>query len=252
MGFPLEGSHFLVTGGASGIGKGVTSCLIEQGASVSVVDVDAETGATFVDENDAAKSQLRFYECDITDATQVHTTVCEIIEELGPLHGLVNSAGIQETTPIMDIPLEKWQQHLDVNTTGTFLVTQEVCNHMITEEIDGTVVNIGSVAASLRPRPGQGAYAASKAAMTTFTIVLAQELAEFGINCNVVHPGPIDTPMFRNVEEKQASEERATQLLLDRIGRPEDVGYLVTFLLSDMAEWITGQSFTVDGGVVHR
>ncbi|WP_336339467.1 SDR family NAD(P)-dependent oxidoreductase [Haloarcula brevis] len=257
----LAGDHVVVTGGARGIGRGIAVRCARAGADVSLFDLrsDAakETAAAVREEGgDAA-----VYDVDVTDEAAVEAAVAEARDELGPIDGLVNNAGVQEAIPLLETSEADWDRHMDVNAKGTFFVAKHVATSMIRDAVAGSVVNVSSVGAE-RPFAGQGAYGASKAAVLAFTTVLAKELVEHDITVNAIKPATVDTPMVEQWLEERAGQydktedellaEAVDEHILDRIGQPEDVGHVAVLLLSEEGNWITGEAVAVDGGYLKR
>jgi len=253
----LADRHVVVTGGAQGIGRGIAERVAEAGADVTVFDVDTETAAETTSLVEDQGSSAAVVEVDVSDGDAVAAGVTDAIDALGPIHGLVNNAGIQRSIPILDLTEEEWDAHMAVNAKGVFFCCREVGAHMVEEGIDGSIVNIASTGAT-RPFPGQGVYAATKAGVVGFTIVLAKELGEHGITANCLNPGTVDTPMVQqwlaeNAARTEASEEEILQDALDlhvadRMGQPRELGHVATLLLSEEGDWITGETINVDGG----
>jgi len=254
----LDGRHVIVSGGAQGIGRGIASRAARAGADITIFDTQPVTDPETI----TTDTRVNALNVDVSDPGDVRAGVEASIEELGPIHGLVNNAGIQTQSPALSTSEADWDRHFEVNAKESFLCSREVAKHMVDRGIEGSIVNVASVAAGERPNHGQGAYGASKAAVVTLTTVLAKELGEHGITCNAINPGAVDTPMYRRLlskthaEEDLSGEEMIEQAgdrhLVGRVGEPEDVGHVATLLLSEESEWITGQAFVVDGGVVHR
>lgn len=253
----LADRHVVVTGAAQGIGRGIAVRAARAGADVTIFDVnadDAEMTAKRVREEGAEAS---VQEVDVTDADEIEAAIEAAVADRGPIHGLVNNAGVQTAVPILETTATDWDRHFDVNAKGVFLCSKAVARQMIADDVEGSIVNIASVGA-VRPFEGQGAYAASKAAVKTFTVVLAKELADHGITANSVNPGTIETPMVEQWLEENAEqrgttsgamlEETIDAHALDRIGQPEEIGNVAVLLLSDEGGWMTGESVTVDGG----
>lgn len=253
----LAERHVIVTGAAQGIGRGIAVRAAQAGANVTIFDVntaDAERTAELVREEGNSAS---IRDVDVTNADEIDAALDAAAAEYGPVDGLVNNAGIQSASPILEATEADWDRHMDVNAKGVFLVSKAIAAHMVDHGVEGSIVNIASVGAD-RPFEGQGAYGASKAAVQTFTVVLAKELAEYGITANSVNPGTIETPMVEQWLEENAEQRGTTPdtelaetrdaHVLDRIGQPEEVGHVVVLLLSEEGEWITGESVTIDGG----
>jgi 3-oxoacyl-[acyl-carrier protein] reductase/meso-butanediol dehydrogenase/(S,S)-butanediol dehydrogenase/diacetyl reductase len=253
----LAGRHVVVTGGARGIGRGIAVRCARAGADVSLFDLRPDVAAETAEQIRDLGSDAAVFEVDVTDEAAVAEAVRDARDALGPIHGLVNNAGIQQAIPLLETTADEWDRHMDVNAKGSFLVAKQVATGMIDDGIEGAIVNVSSVGAE-RPFPGQGAYGASKAAVLAFTTVLAKELAEHGITVNAVKPGTVDTPMVQQWLEERAEQYDTTEEellaeaiddhVLDRIGQPEEVGHVVAMLLSEEGDWITGESIAVDGG----
>ncbi|SNZ15182.1 3-oxoacyl-[acyl-carrier protein] reductase/meso-butanediol dehydrogenase / (S,S)-butanediol dehydrogenase / diacetyl reductase [Natronoarchaeum philippinense] len=253
----LAGRHVVVTGGARGIGRGIARRCARSGADISIFDLRPDVAEETADEVRDIGGAATVWKVDVTDADAVADAVEGAESELGPIDGLVNNAGVQQAISILETTEEDWDRHFGVNAKGTFLVSKHVAERMIETETAGSIVNVASVGAE-RPFKGQGAYGASKAAVVTFTTVLAKELAEHGITANSIKPGTIDTPMVQQWLEERAAQSDATEEellaetidehVLDRIGTPEEIGHAAVLLLSEEGEWITGESIAVDGG----
>lgn len=253
----LAGRHVVVTGGAQGIGSGIARRVARAGADVTVFDVDVEgaeeTAAAVRDLGGAATAVA----VDVADEDAVVEGVATAVDERGSVHGLVNNAGVQRALPVLETSVEEWDRHLAVNARGVFLCSREVGRHMVEAGVEGAIVNIASTAAE-RAFPGQGAYATSKAGVVGFTKVLAKELADHGITVNAVNPGTVDTPMVQRWLEEHAAEGEVTEAemldealsshVVQRIGQPEEIGHVVTLLLSGEGDWITAEAINVDGG----
>lgn len=241
----------VVTGAAGGIGAAVVRALAADGTTVAALDVDA----ALVKELAADHDRVYAFPVDVSSSAQVDAVIDQVERELGPIAYLVNAAGILRTGPATGLTDEDWNRTLAVNTTGVFHVSRAVTSRMVPRGT-GAVVTVASNAASV-PRWHMGAYAASKAAATSFTKVLGLELAGHGIRCNVVAPGSTDTPMLTSLwsggDALRASIEGTPETFrvgipLGRLARPEDVAEAVLFLLSARASHITLNDLVVDGG----
>lgn len=251
--FDFTDKLFAVTGAAQGIGAAVAKNLVESGARVAALDIQANKLHALQSEIDSPRLQI--YPTDISNSSQVEAIVDRIEGELGPISGLANVAGVLTLNAVLDTSDEAWAHTFAVNTTGVFNLSRAVARVMVLRR-NGAIVTVSSNAASV-PRQQMAAYAASKAAATHFTRCLGLELAEFGIRCNVVSPGSTDTPMQRLLWTDDTVPDAVLQgssqsfrlgIPLNRIASPEDVADAVLFLLSDRARHITLHDLRVDGG----
>lgn len=239
----LSGKRALVTGGGKGIGAAISARLVEAGAVVTIADLDADAAI------DAGRLGADFVECDIADADQLCHAVDVGAGEAG-LDILVNNAGIFPTTgPLTEVSDEFVDRMLDVNVRAQFSATREAASRM---PHGGSIVNLASIAA-LGGGANISAYAASKAAVVALTRASARELGPKGIRVNAIAPGIIDTP---GVQE-QMQPLRAGGLDIDariaanpvgRRGLPDHIARAALFLVSDLAEFVSGHLLVVDGG----
>jgi 2-hydroxycyclohexanecarboxyl-CoA dehydrogenase len=240
----------IVTGGGSGIGLAVSERFAADGMLVAVFDRDADAAQVAVGKIEGSGSTALGLAVDVTDREQIDAGVARVREQYGPSTILVNNAGLHAVDPFLKITPEKWQRLLDVNLTGTFNCCQAAVPDMI-ERGWGRIVNISSSSA----HGGQQYmthYVAAKAGVIGFTKSLALELGPKGITVNTIPPGFIDTPMLRRQESKgllgEGVDHHAALTPVRRIGRPEDVAALCSFLVRDEASYITGQVLGVNGG----
>jgi 2-hydroxycyclohexanecarboxyl-CoA dehydrogenase len=249
-GAPGAGRVAVVTGGASGIGLAVSERLAADGMAVAVFDRDGEAAQDAAGKIAAGGDRALGLAVDVTDREQIEAGVAYVRQQLGPATVLVNNAGVHAVDPFLKITPEKWQRLLDVNLTGTFNCCQAVVPGMV-EEGWGRIVNISSSSA----HSGQQYmthYVAAKAGVIGFTKSLALELGPKGITVNTIPPGFIDTPMLRRQESQgllgEGVEHHEGLTPVRRIGRPEDVAAMCSFLVRDEASYITGQVLGVNGG----
>jgi NAD(P)-dependent dehydrogenase (short-subunit alcohol dehydrogenase family) len=249
-GSPAPPRVAIVTGGASGIGLAVSERLAADGMAVALFDRDADAARVAAEKIEASGETALGLTVDVTDREQVEAGVTGVRERYGPPTVLVNNAGLHAVDPFLQITPEKWQRLLDVNLTGTFNCCQAVVPDMI-EQGWGRIVNISSSSA----HGGQQYmthYVAAKAGVMGFTKSLALELGPKVITVNTIPPGFIDTPMLRRQESRgflgEGVEHHAELTQVRRIGRPEDVAALCSFLARDEASYITGQVLGVNGG----
>ena len=243
----------IVTGSGSGIGRATARRLAEEGAAVAVNDVDAERARETVDGivedgNDAFAAVA-----DVTDLDAVEAMVADVVEERGQVDVLVNNAGWDRIEWFLEQDPAVWDRIIDVNFRGQLNCSRAVAAHMTEAGVAGTIVNVASDAARVGSS-GEAVYAGTKGGVVAFTKTLARELARDGITCNVVAPGPADTPL---VEAMKAESELAEKILgsmgeqipLGRMAEPEDVAGAVAFFASDDAGYVTGQVLSVSGGL---
>ena len=234
----------LVTGGASGIGRAVVDAALAEGWRVAILDLPGPA-------LDAAREGLepervRCSAVDVTDEAAVAAEVAAIEAGFGPLAGVVNAAGIARDIPALETGTDIFRRILEVNVIGSFVVAREAARAM--RGRGGSIVNIGSVS-GLQGNDGRTAYGASKGAVVTMSRVMAVELAPLGIRVNVVAPGPVETPMVREVHTAEARLAWTARLPLGRYALPEEVAAAVVFLLDGRkSASVTGHTLCVDGG----
>jgi NAD(P)-dependent dehydrogenase (short-subunit alcohol dehydrogenase family) len=247
----FENQVAVVTGAGNGIGLALAHAFAAEGAKVVVAEITASSGQRAVEEITAAGGKAISIPTDVSDEAQVEAMVEAAVAQLGRIDILVNCAGIVVHKKLVDLERESWDRQLDVQLTGPFLTTKHVGRHMIERGGGGKMVNISSVSAVMGRVKG-GPHCAAKGGLTMLTKVAAMELAEYGVNVNAVAPGLIDVPAQR-VEENLSSEYQTRyvrEVPLGRMGVPKDIARMVLFLSSDEADWITGQLYLVDGGLM--
>jgi len=240
-----HGAVIIVTGGASGIGRACVDLLLEEGASVVIADVNGPLVTSLAKEIDLP-ARIVGVAVDIQSRDQCVAMVHEASERFGTVTGLVNAAGVnQPACAIVDLTDEEWQRVLGINLTGTLHTIQAAATIMTS---GGSIVTLASGAARVT-RKGVAAYSVSKAGVLTLTQIAAQELGQSGIRVNAILPGFIDTEMNRAklTEERRAAINRSAPL--GRVGTPEEVAAVASFLLSADSSYITGEFIAVDGGV---
>jgi 3-oxoacyl-[acyl-carrier protein] reductase len=244
----LAGKVALVTGGGQGIGKGVAQRLGAEGASVAVLDYNADTVRQTAEELRAAGVRSVAVQADVSNGEQVDQAVKTVEAELGTVDILANVAGIYgEHAPIREQTLANWERVIGINLTGTFLCSKRVLPNMLARGW-GRIVNIASGHA-MAGRPRVAPYAASKTAVMGFTKALALEVARNGVRVNCIMPAVTDTPMPRQYGTEEHLLRQGEANPIGRIGQPEDIAAMIAFLSTDDADYITGQTIAVNGGV---
>ena len=247
----LAGRRALVTGGGSGIGRGISTELARRGGAVAIADIppldDARSLCRDLVADGARATALSL---DVTDEAQVTAGFATAQEALGgTVDLLVNNAGIEMPHRLVDMPLEDWRQVLDVNLNGAFLCAREAARAMIAAGSPGTIVNVSSVHEQI-PWRRFSHYCASKGGMKLFAQSIAYELAEHGIRVVNVAPGAIETPINAAVLADPAQREAVeSQIPLGRWGNVDDVARAVAWLASSDAQYVTGTTLFVDGGM---
>lgn len=234
----VAGKVALITGAARGMGAAHARRFIAEGASVVLGDILDAEGAALAAE---LGPDARYIRLDVTKPDDWAAAVALCVADFGGLHILVNNAGIFGGAAIVDHPLDLWQRMIEINLTGVFLGIRAATTALVASG-SGSIINISSVA-GLRGAPGGSAYVASKFGVRGLTKAVAAELAPFGVRCNSVHPGIIDTPMAEGLNTQ------GYDYPLGRMARSEEVTNLVLYLASDEASYSTGSEFIVDGGL---
>jgi NAD(P)-dependent dehydrogenase (short-subunit alcohol dehydrogenase family) len=255
MQLSFEDRTYLVTGGGSGIGKGVAAGLVSAGASVMIVgrNPDRLAGAVKEIESSAAGSgSIRYEPADITNEEEASRAVDAVTAWHGRLHGVVHCAGGSETIgPITQIDSELWRRAIDLNVNGTMYVLKHSAREMVRGG-GGSFVGISSIAASNTHR-WFGAYGVGKSALDHLMQLAADELGASWVRVNSIRPGLIRTELVAPVlESPELSEDYRVITPLPRPGEVEDIANAVMFLLSDAASYVTGQVINVDGGLMLR
>jgi len=244
MKIDLSGKNALVTGSTRGIGRAIAEAFAESGARVAVVGRDQQRA----DEAAAAIGNgARGFAADVTDTATVTKLVDDVEKAFGGIDILVNNAGITRDNIVMRLKDEDWDAVQNANLRGAFASMRAVSRGMMKRR-SGRIINIASIV-GLIGNKGQANYAASKAGLIALTKTVAKELGSRNILINAVAPGFIETEMTAAMTQ-EARDALGKQIALERLGTAKDVAAMVTFLASDLASYITGQVFVVDGGLV--
>jgi 3-oxoacyl-[acyl-carrier protein] reductase len=241
----------IVTGGARGIGAATARRLADDGFAVAVIDLDEGSAKGTVDAIESAGGRGLAIGADVSDAEQVEAAVSRVVEELGPPVVLVNNAGVIRDNMLFKMTESDWDTVMDVHLKGAFLMSRAAQKYM-TEARWGRIVNLSSTSA-LGNR-GQANYSTAKAGLQGFTKTLAIELGKFGVTANAIAPGFIQTEMTKATAERMgvAFEDfvayAAKEIPVQRVGQPEDIAHVVSFLVSEGAGFVSGQVIYAAGG----
>ncbi len=243
----LTGKTVLVTGASRGIGAAIALELGNQGARVYGTATSEQGAKSITKVFTEHKINGRGLVLDVNDNASIQATIEHINQDAGTINILVNNAGITKDTLLMRMKDEDWDAVISTNLTSVYKLSQQVIKSMMKERY-GRIINITSVVGHMG-NAGQTNYAATKAGIDGFTKSLAQEIGSRGITVNSVAPGFIDTDMTKALSEEQRAA-LLTHIPLSRLGQASDIAHAVTFLASDQASYITGETIHVNGGML--
>jgi len=248
--FGLGEKVAVVTGAASGLGRGIAEGLAGQGAAVVVVDVDPGRAQMVADGIMAAGGDAIALTCDVSKQGEVEDTVHRSLATYGQIDVLVANAGIGLRSPAEDMTLEQWRRVLSVNLDGVWFFDQAVGRHMIERGEGGRIINMASIGGLVGVTTGNANYTASKGGVIALTRCLAVEWAEHNILVNAIAPSHIRTPLIHELmqEKPEVREYFLNNIALDRIGEVRDVVGPAVFLASEAGAFVTGHVLVVDGG----
>lgn len=256
MDLGLSGKTAIVTGGGNGIGKAICIGLAREKVKVIVTDLNEKAASNVALEIEKNGGQASFSFIDVTNVESIKEVVRISLNKLRRIDILVNSAGIISIADVVRLTETDWDRVIDVNAKGVFLCCKIILPHMITQKY-GKIVNISSQAGPTG-FPYEAHYSASKAAVIAFSQALAREIAQYKINVNSVCPGSIETELNKIVNDETARllgilpmekyQKTIERTPLGRKGTPEDVANMVTFLVSDKLNFMTGQAINITGG----
>lgn len=254
----LQGQRALVTGAATGIGRACALALAAAGAEVAINYLDQpEKAKSVVDRIAAQSGRAIAVQADVTREAEVERMITETVTAFGSLDILISNAGIQADAPFAEMSLEQWQRVVDVNLTGAFLCARAAVREFLRRDPPagpsrsrGKIIFTSSVHQVI-PWAGHANYAASKGGLMLLMKTIAQELAPQGIRVNAVAPGAIRTDINRSAwEDEDARRELCRLIPYGRIGEPTDIGPAVAWLASDAADYISGTTLFIDGGML--
>jgi 3-oxoacyl-[acyl-carrier protein] reductase len=255
MNLDFEGKTAIVTGGSRGIGAAISALLAESGANVMIDYLPIEKDIEGLKQ---VEKQIRdtggvfdSFAGDVTSPEAMEDLCSKTLDHFGSLDILVNSAGFTVPAGIGDLSATMWESGIEVNLSGAYYATRAACRHMLSQGA-GRIIYIGS-AGSITGGGGSAAYSAAKAGINGLVRALSKELAPQGITVNAVLPALIETDLLRDKEpDPEKRNKYIERIPVGRLGTPEDVAYMVLFLASEYAGFITGQNIIVDGGSTYK
>lgn len=246
---PMEKRIAFVTGGGSGLGREIARVLASKAMKVVVADINKENAEETVALIEEEGNEAKAVYCDVSDLEVVQNAVKESVQHYGKIDVLINNAGWDKVEPFLQSEPDTWQKIININLLGQINTCKEILPLMI-ENGYGKVVNIASDAARVGSS-GEAVYSAAKGGVVAFTKTLAREMARHKLNVNCVAPGPADTPLFQKIGEEfeglANSLEKA--IPLRRLAQPKDIAGAVAYFVSEDAEYVTGQTLSVSGGL---
>jgi NAD(P)-dependent dehydrogenase (short-subunit alcohol dehydrogenase family) len=244
----MRGKTVAITGAGQGLGEAVADVATEAGASVALIDTNADAVRGLAERLGSKGAQAAAFACDISDEASVERTVSGVVERFGRCDGLVANAGVVSFYNLEDLPAEEWNRLISVNLTGTFFTLKHFGRQMLRQE-SGSIVTITSTAASI-PQSISGAYSPSKAGAKMLGRLAAVEWGKRGIRSNVISPGAMFTPMTKRFQDDpEMLKQRSALIASGRVSDPHEVANVVVFLLSDLSSYINAAHIDVDGGL---
>jgi 2-hydroxycyclohexanecarboxyl-CoA dehydrogenase len=248
----LRGKTALVTGGGRGIGRAIALGLAQEGAQVAVLDILADNAAAVVREIEATGVKGLALPADLTKRAQVDRAVADTLAQFGQIDILVNNAGWDRMEMFLDSEEETWDKIIAINFKGILYVCKAALPSMVARG-QGKVISIASDAGRAGST-GEAVYAGTKGAIIAFSKTLAREMARHKITVNVVCPGLTETPLLQGIREQSPKTEKVIEAVtraipLGRVGQPEDIAGAVVYLASPAADFVTGQTLSVSGGL---
>ncbi len=246
--FSLKGKVAIVTGGNQGLGLGIAKALAAAGARIVIANRREAEGKIAEQEIRDGGGECFSVSADVSNKAQVQRMINKSLEYFQDINILVNAAGVNIRKPALEFEEAEWDKIIDINLKGTFLCCQEAGKIMV-QHRKGKIINISSTGA-LVGLELRGPYCASKGGVSQLTKVLALEWAPYNVNVNAIAPGPILTPLTRELlrEGTEQYEKHIRKVALGRLGKPDDLGGIAVFLASSSSDFVTGQTIFVDGG----
>jgi 2-hydroxycyclohexanecarboxyl-CoA dehydrogenase len=248
----LRGKTALVTGGGRGIGRAISLALAQEGAQVAVLDILGDNAAAVAREIEAMGIKALALTADLTKRAQVDRAVADTLSQFGQIDILVNNAGWDRMEMFLDSEEETWDKIIAINFKGILYVCKAALPSMVARG-QGKVISIASDAGRAGST-GEAVYAGTKGAIIAFSKTLAREMARHKITVNVVCPGLTETPLLQGIREQSPKTEKVIEAVtraipLGRVGQPEDIAGAVVYLASPAADFVTGQTLSVSGGL---
>ena len=248
----LRGKTALVTGGGRGIGRAIALGLAQEGAQVAVLDILADNAAAVAGEIEATGVKALALPADLTKRAQVDRAIADTLAQFGQIDILVNNAGWDRMELFLDSEEETWDKIIAINFKGMLYVCKAALPSMVARG-QGKVISIASDAGRAGST-GEAVYAGTKGAIIAFSKTLAREMARYKITVNVVCPGLTETPLLQGIREQSPKTEKVIEAVtraipLGRVGQPEDIAGAVVYLASPAADFVTGQTLSVSGGL---
>ncbi|WP_421709654.1 SDR family NAD(P)-dependent oxidoreductase [Algihabitans sp.] len=245
--FDLTGKNALVTGASSGLGRHFAQVLTAAGARVAIAARRTERLEELQTEIESYGGRALPVELDVRDAVSVRAAVGCAETELGPIHLLINNAGVADSKPLLELAEEDWDRVVDTNLKGAWLVAQETARHMVRLDHGGTIVNVASIL-GLSGSGQVASYCAAKAGLINLTRAMAAELARHDIRVNALAPGYVVTDINRDFLQSPAGESLLRRIPQRRFAEPSDLDGPLLLLASEASRYMTGAVVTVDGG----
>ncbi len=248
----IKGKAAIVTGGGSGVGRAISLGLAKEGADVVVADINLDNAEKVVAECKALGVEAVGIKVDLSNQEQTYSMIEDACKAIGKdIQILVNNAGFWPTNTVKDTPLKEWYLTFDINMTAVFTACKAMTNSLVDKGIKGKILNITSQAAFNGATTGHAHYAASKSAVVTFTISMAKEVAQYGINVNSMALGVVNTPMIAKAKSDREGYYES-RVPFKRLAEPEEVANMALFLVSDKADYFTAGTYDATGGMLSR
>lgn len=249
----LQDKVAIITGSAGGMGQAAAELFAREGASVVITDIATDAGEETAQKIRDSGSKAIFVQANVAKETDVKNMVGVAIDAFGHVDVLYNNAGIMPSDDgsVTDISEELWDRVMDVNLKSAFLCSKYAIPPMVKQGKGGSIINVASFVAFMGCTVPQDAYTVSKGGMLSLTKSFAVQYGRYGIRCNAICPGPIETPLLRFLwTSEEARNLRLNRIPLGRFGEAKDIIYMALYLASDESSWTTGAWLVVDGGIM--